>query len=229
MGHGTFVSGLALYGDVAASIRRRRFVPVLRLFSGKVFKDDGTDQADFVERAVEEAVRYFRAEYGCRVFNLSYGDLHKVYDGRHLRGLAYTLDHLSRTLDVLFVVSSGNRMLNSLPSPLKDHYPAYLFGPENRISGSRHRPQRGDGGRTRAARRDGRRATPSDDRGDHPDRTAGPPVADHAMRAVGERCSQAGLRGARGKRRHGSVGECADARAGSGIAEQRLRKRLGLL
>lgn len=133
MGHGTFVSGLALYGDVAASIRRRRFVPVLRLFSGKVFKDDGTDQADFVERAVEEAVRYFHAEYGCRVFNLSYGDLNKVYDGRHLRGLAYTLDHLSRILDVLFVVSSGNRTLNSLPSPLKDHYPAYLCGPENRI------------------------------------------------------------------------------------------------
>ena len=132
-GHGTFVSGLALYGDVAASIRLGRFVPVLRLFSGKVFKDDGTDQADFVERAVEEAVRYFRAEYGCRVFNLSYGDLHKVYDGRRLRGLAYTLDHLSRTLDVLFIVSSGNRMLSSLPSPLKEHYPAYLFGPENRI------------------------------------------------------------------------------------------------
>ena len=132
-GHGTFVSGLALYGDMAASIQRGRFVPMLRLFSGKVFKDDGTDQTEFVERSVEEAVRYFLTMYGCRVFNLSYGDLNKVYDGRHLRGLAYTLDRLSRTLDVLFVVSSGNRTLSSLPKPLRVRYPDYLFDAENRI------------------------------------------------------------------------------------------------
>ena len=132
-GHGTFVSGLALYGDIDGAIQRGRLVPMLRLFSGKVFKDDGTDQTEFVERSVEEAVRYFLREYGCRVFNLSYGDLNKVYDGRHLRGLAYTLDYLSRTLQVLFVVSSGNRTLNSLPTPLSERYPDYLFEPENRI------------------------------------------------------------------------------------------------
>ena len=132
-GHGTFVSGLALYGNVAASLRHGQFVPLLRLFSGRVFKDDGTDRTDFVESAVEEAVRYFRTEYGCRVFNVSYGDLNKVYDGRHLRGMAYTLDHLSRTLNVLFVVSSGNRTLNSLPTPLRERYPDYLFESENRV------------------------------------------------------------------------------------------------
>ena len=132
-GHGTFVSGLALYGDMATSIQRGEFVPTLRLFSGKVFKDDGTDQTEFVERSVKEAVQYFRTEYGCRVFNLSYGDLNKVYDGRHLRGLAYTLDHLSRTLDVLFVVPSGNRTLNSLPKSPRERYPDYLFEASNRI------------------------------------------------------------------------------------------------
>ena len=132
-GHGTFVSGLALYGDVAASLRHGQFVPSLRLFSGRVFKDDGTDRTDFVESSVEEAVRYFRTEYGCRVFNLSYGDLNKVYDGRHLRSMAYTLDHLARTLNVLFVVSSGNRTLGSLPTPLRERYPDYLFESENRV------------------------------------------------------------------------------------------------
>ena len=132
-GHGTFVSGLALYGDVIGALQRSQFVPTLRLFSGKVFKDDGTDQTEFVERSVEKAVEYFLKEYGCRVFNLSYGDLNKVYDGRHLRGLAYTLDYLSRKLHVLFVVSSGNRTLNSLPTPLRERYPDYLFEAENRI------------------------------------------------------------------------------------------------
>ncbi|MDX9701322.1 MAG: S8 family serine peptidase, partial [Rhodocyclaceae bacterium] len=84
--HGTFVAGLALYGDVGAAIRDGRFVPQLRLFSGKVFNDDGNDQTEFVEKAVEEAVRELHGQYGCRVFNLSYGDLNKVYDGRHVRG-----------------------------------------------------------------------------------------------------------------------------------------------
>ena len=94
-GHGTFVAGLALYGDIEANIRSGEFVPRLRLFSGKVFNDDGDDQHEFVERTVEEAVRYFFETYQCRVFNLSYGDLNKIYDGRHVRGLAYTLDRKS--------------------------------------------------------------------------------------------------------------------------------------
>ena len=132
-GHGTFVSGLALYGDVAASLQRGRFTPTLRLLSGKVFKDDGTDQTEFVERSIEEAVDYFAREYGCRVFNLSYGDLNRVYDGRHLRGLAYTLDRLSRIKNVLFVTSSGNRPLQDLPRPLRGQYPEFLFEGANRL------------------------------------------------------------------------------------------------
>ena len=132
-GHGTSVCGLALYPDIAAAIRRGRFAPQLRLFSGKVFRDDGTDQTTFVERAVEEAVEYFVAEYNCRVFNLSYGDANKIYDGRHVRGLAYTLDRLSRERGVLFVVSSGNLRLNALPSSVRERYPEYLFAREGRI------------------------------------------------------------------------------------------------
>lgn len=132
-GHGTFVSGLALYGDIANLIQSARFVPKLRLFSGKVFRDDGTDQTEFVERSVENAVKYFLTKYGCRIFTLCYGDFNKVYDGRRLRGIAYTLDHLSRTLGVLFVVSAGNWHLGSLPDRLRERYPEYLFNAEGRI------------------------------------------------------------------------------------------------
>ena len=55
--HGTFVGGLALYGDIEARVRQGQFLPDLRLFSGKVFNDDGNDQIEFVEKAVEAAVR----------------------------------------------------------------------------------------------------------------------------------------------------------------------------
>lgn len=131
--HGTFVAGLALYGDVEAAIRDGRFVPQLRLFSGKVFNDDGNDQTEFVEKAVEEAVREMHGQYRCRVFNLSYGDLNKVYDGRHVRGLAYTLDRLTRELGVLFVVPTGNLRLSELPADARERYPDYLLADSARL------------------------------------------------------------------------------------------------
>ena len=128
-GHGTFVAGLALYGDVAEQIRQGQFIPQLRLLSGRVFNDDGTDQTEFVEKCVDEAVRYFKDNYGCRVFNLSYGDFNKVYDGRHVRGLAYTLDRLTRELGVLFVVPTGNLKKDQLPADPHVQYPRYLLEP----------------------------------------------------------------------------------------------------
>lgn len=131
--HGTFVSGLALYGDLAECLRQGRFVPQLRLFSGKVFEDDGNDQTEFVEKAVDEAVRDLHDQYGCRIFNLSYGDYNKVYDGRHVRGLAYTLDRLTRELGVLFVVPTGNLLESELPLNPRDSYPDYLFADEARL------------------------------------------------------------------------------------------------
>ncbi|KOO84589.1 peptidase S8 [Stenotrophomonas maltophilia] len=131
--HGTFVGGLALYGDVHNAIQQRQFVPQLRLFSGKVFEHDGQDQTEFVEKAVEEAVRDLHGQYGCKVFNLSYGDLNKVYDGRHVRGLAYTLDRLTRELGVLFVVPAGNLQLNQLPQDARGQYPHYLFEEHARL------------------------------------------------------------------------------------------------
>lgn len=131
--HGTFVSGLALYGDIHACMQQGQFVPQLRLFSGKVFEDDGQDQTEFVEKAVEEAVRELHAGYGCRVFNFSYGDLNKIYDGRHVRGLAYTLDRLTRELGVLFVVPTGNLLFADLPANAREDYPNYLLGDSARL------------------------------------------------------------------------------------------------
>lgn len=131
--HGTFVSGLALYGDVAERVREGEFVPQLRLFSGKVFNDDGHDQTEFVEKSLEAAVRDLHEQYGCRVFNLSYGDLNKVYDGRHVRGLAYTLDRLTRELGVLFVVPTGNLGLSQLPAGAREDYPHYLLTETARV------------------------------------------------------------------------------------------------
>ena len=128
-GHGTFVSGIALYDDVAACLRNRRFVPELRLFSGRILDDQNQGDPNLIENQVERAVRYFVENYGCRVFNLSYGDHNKPYLGRHVSGLAVTLDALSRELDVLFVVPTGNyEGDDDGPVDWRAEYPDYLLG-----------------------------------------------------------------------------------------------------
>ena len=107
-GHGTSVGGIALYDDIAECVRNGQFIPDLRLFSGRVFDEGNSNDPLLMENQVEKAVRYFVDEYGGRVFNLSYGDLNKPYEGRHVAGLAVTLDTLSREYGVLFVVPTGN-------------------------------------------------------------------------------------------------------------------------
>ena len=87
-----------------------------------------------IENIVSEAVGYSHVEYKCRIFNLSYGDENKPYLGGHVRGLAYLLDRLSRELDVLFVVSTGNfKGSDEIPGDWKDDYPDYLLTEKARL------------------------------------------------------------------------------------------------
>lgn len=124
-GHGTLVAGIALYGDVAKCLEEGRFVPELRLYSGRILDEAIEGDRHLVENQVETATRYFVANYDCKVFNLSYGDERKPYHGRHVRGLAVTLDSLSRELGVLFVVPTGNLAGDASPAA---GYPECLLG-----------------------------------------------------------------------------------------------------
>lgn len=130
-GHGTRVAGIAAYGDLEETMRTG-FAPRLRLFSGRVLDaDNSAGDSRLLENRVEEAVRYFHGQYGCKVFNLSVGDLRKPYRGRHVRGLAVTLDTLSRELGVLFVVPTGNFECSvDVPRDWRAAYPGYLLSPE---------------------------------------------------------------------------------------------------
>ncbi|MFH1135639.1 MAG: S8 family peptidase [Pseudomonadota bacterium] len=129
-GHGTHVAGLALYGDFETSLRNGLFIPMLRLFSGRILDRDNRNATGFVENLIEKAVRYFFKKYGCKIFNLSFGDWNKPYIGGHLKVLSVTLDTLARELGVLFVVSSGNhRITEGSPEGLewRERYPHYLL------------------------------------------------------------------------------------------------------
>lgn len=130
-GHGTCVAGIALYGDVEKCLQEKCFVPILRLFSGRILDTQGQNDTGFVENHIDKAVRYFYKHYNCRIFNLSFGDKRKPYLGKHVRGLATTLDSLSRELGILFVVSVGNfGGTDNVPKDWKTEYPNYLLTEE---------------------------------------------------------------------------------------------------
>lgn len=127
-GHGTLVAGLALYGDVESALRAGAFTPALRLHSGRILDASNTSDDKLIQNEVDVAVRYFHREYGCRVFNFSYGDSRKPHFGRHVRGLAVTLDTLARELGVLFVVPTGNFTgTDTVPADWRADYPRYLL------------------------------------------------------------------------------------------------------
>jgi hypothetical protein len=140
VGHGTAVAGIALYGDIEECLAANQWLPELILCSGKVMtRGAGADDAVFdektIERSIEKAVEYFAGELGCRIFNLSLGNENVPYDGRHVRGIAYTLDRLAREYDILFVVSAGNfRGTDNVPrADWRAEYPGYLLAPETVI------------------------------------------------------------------------------------------------
>jgi hypothetical protein len=126
-GHGTLVAGLGLYGDIETTIQTGELTPRLRIFSGRILDENNENTTGFIEKQIDEAVRYFHESYGCRIFNLSFGDFRKPYLGGHIKGLSFVLDTLSRELGVLFIVSVGN-VLGSQKDGLewKNGYPDYM-------------------------------------------------------------------------------------------------------
>ena len=128
-GHGTMVAGLALYGDVEACIQRgaAQFAPQIRILSGRVTDQNNENVTRLLERQISEAVEYFAGNYGCKVFNLSLGDLRRPYSGGHVGPLASVVDDLAHRLGVLFIISAGNFYgTDGCPENWRREYPEYF-------------------------------------------------------------------------------------------------------
>lgn len=113
-GHGTQVAGLALYGDVGACLREQSWTPAVLILNAKVLEKDAWGEPSFPEdrrpeRMIEEAIRHFHQNKGCRVFNLSLGARGDVYrSGARQFAWAHVLDGLAKELDIVIVVAAGN-------------------------------------------------------------------------------------------------------------------------
>lgn len=136
-GHGTMVSGIALYGNVQECIEKRTFEPPFYLYGARVTNAQNSfDDEKLIVNQMREAIEYFHKEYACRVFNISLGDPNLVYDGGKPSAWAYILDTLARDLNVVIVVSAGNLAIlgrHREGEQLVLNYPQYLLEKKSRI------------------------------------------------------------------------------------------------
>lgn len=141
-GHGTGVAGIVAYGDFDSGIKSKIFKPLVRLCNGKIMHDEKgnptfpTDKRP--EQIIKEAIEYFYQKYECRVFNLSVGDVDHLYCGGRQFAWAEMLDQISKSLDVVIVVSAGNVSYPELAEftsrdDLLEKCRDQLFYPEHRL------------------------------------------------------------------------------------------------
>lgn len=135
-GHGTFVGGIATFGDLRAQLGAGELVRRARLCSAKVIDHTGNfPNRRLTPKLMREAITGLHEQFGCRIFVISLGDRTKVIEGGKVGPWAQTLDELVRELDVVIIVAAGNRQPRRgmrIEEAVTD-YPDYLMEPENRL------------------------------------------------------------------------------------------------
>lgn len=135
-GHGTRVAGIATFGDLRGQLAAATLDRGARLCSAKVVDHRGAfPDRRLTPRQMREAISRLNTDYGCRIFVIALGDARRIYDGGKVGPWAATLDELVRELDVVIIVSAGNRPPrsgNRIEQAVTD-YPGYLTEPANRL------------------------------------------------------------------------------------------------
>lgn len=135
-GHGTPVSGIATFGDVRQRLSTPPLKARFRIASARVVNELGRfDDAELVPTQMENAIRRLHDEFGCRVVNISLGDIKRPV-GSKPSSWAAALDSLARELDVVIVVSAGNASwakLAALGDSIVQVYPDFLTDGSSRI------------------------------------------------------------------------------------------------
>ncbi|MDI6735599.1 MAG: S8 family peptidase [bacterium] len=144
VGHGTAVSGCAVYGDIERCIDNKNFASSNWLFSAKVMfaernQDGKLIQATFdpeklLEHQLDEAIRSFldNNEYKIKVVNISFGNDAEIWQKISRQfPLASLMDDIAFDYsDVVFIVSAGNqdpRKYFENRADIIDNYPDFLI------------------------------------------------------------------------------------------------------
>jgi subtilisin family serine protease len=135
-GHGTSVASIAAFGDIAARIEAKNFDAQFWIASARVTTADGKFPNEMsVPDLMEKSIRRLWKDYGCRIINISLGDAKRVYDGLRVDPWTAVLDVLAKELDILIIVSAGNRidLTATYNDKILQAYPDLLLDPASRL------------------------------------------------------------------------------------------------
>ncbi|WP_376709115.1 S8 family peptidase [Pseudochrobactrum lubricantis] len=135
-GHGTSVASVAAFGDIATRVKLNNFNTSFRIASARVLDDEGHFPDDIsLPALMENSITQLHKNYGTRIFNISLGDPKSIYTGGKNAPWTAALDNLARELDILIIVSSGNRkdLGTTLGETIVKEYPHYLAEPPSRL------------------------------------------------------------------------------------------------
>ncbi len=130
-GHGTFVSSIALFGDIQKCKNESSFQPQIKISSSKIlYRDQNNlptyDEDELLENQLRRSIeRIISTNPKCKVINCSIGNSEKsIYDAKNQFNLASMIDILSNKYkDLIFVISAGNN-----PQPINSQeYPKHLL------------------------------------------------------------------------------------------------------
>lgn len=136
-GHGTQVAGIAAYGDIGSAVGPEvGLAAPLPIYGARIMEQDPGDPSRAIvvgpmHSQLEDALRWLHAQ-GVKIAVCSI-NADDPDDGALPSAATAMLDELSRELDMVVVVSAGNR-----PDPVQAHwlhdYPGYLLEPAARVA-----------------------------------------------------------------------------------------------
>ena len=141
-GHGTMVAGVAAFGDLRGIKNKEQIKSSARLASARLLYGNSGhhDKQMTLPTQTDTAIRSFHNDLGCRIFVISLANIYEENSIGRVGVWAATLDELARELDVIILVSAGNRIPRCFdpddPNRFEEamtEYPGYLSEIENLI------------------------------------------------------------------------------------------------
>lgn len=126
--HGTAVAGAAAWGDLDPLVLGGDLHVPHPIAAAVVLEDAGDNRQTVVGTAhstIADAIRWLATEQHCRIVSLSINHDYPATITALREELTYTIDSLARELDLVIVVSAGNRRRLADGHWLSD-YPSYL-------------------------------------------------------------------------------------------------------
>lgn len=138
-GHGTFIAGLALYGDIEKCIETNIFQANAKLVSSKVLDEKGKlgpSEKLYINQIID-SINYYHSNFKCRIFNLSIGSDNNIISNlKYQSRWASAIDSIIYEKDIIITISAGNIDFEEFglsDEEILNEFPKYLFYNQNRL------------------------------------------------------------------------------------------------